>query len=63
MSAKPSPTLKVVDLRDEDDIYFSEGEPVEGLKFAHFKKDRICTQCGLWKSEHQYDTCQNPQWQ
>lgn len=60
MSAKPS-IIRV----DDDDLYFGEddAQPLNGLSFEKIAKDCICTQCGLWKSEHNYDVCMQPNWQ
>lgn len=38
-------------------------EKVETVFVTSFKADRICTQCGLWQTEHDYESCVSPEWQ
>lgn len=49
---------------DDDELYFSEDRSgqIDSLKVEHFEKDRICSLCGLWKSEHRWEICGEPNW-
>lgn len=45
---------------NEDDRYFQEGESPSLISFSDLTRDRVCTHCGLWKSEHDFDVCSTP---
>ena len=48
----------------EDDLYFKDTAPSVTIAFSvdSLKKDVICKKCSMWKSEHLWDACQNPDW-
>ncbi len=37
-----------------------EPAPSLELRLESFTKDVICTKCGMWRSEHDYDFCTHP---
>lgn len=46
---------------DSNREYFATFEP-EGLSITldQFTPDVICTKCGIWKSEHSWEVCKEP---
>lgn len=48
---------------EEEDFYFRDTHPgLATVSIEHVEVDRICTLCGLWKSEHPWETCPTPNW-
>lgn len=47
----------------EEDFYFRDPNPhYVVVDVEHLQKDVICSLCGLWKSEHRWEVCSNPNW-
>jgi hypothetical protein len=48
---------------EEEELYFQDtGSHPVTINVEHFEKDVICSKCGLWKSEHLWDVCKEPNW-
>lgn len=63
---KSSSPKQPVDAFYDDTAYdlvpAEEFEPAPGeiLHLDSFTKDVICTKCGTWKTEHDWDLCSDP---
>ena len=53
--------LPAVSPQDDDELYLQDNTDLT-IAVEHFKKDRICTLCGMWETEHHWDVCQDPNW-
>lgn len=55
---KPNTALPVAP--EDDEAYYASFEPVVSVSLDHVEKDVICTHCGYWKSEHDWNICKKP---
>lgn len=57
------PPVPIDSVQEENALY---GEGTEGqrvkLELAGFRVDALCAQCGVWRSEHDWDACRAPEW-
>lgn len=40
----------------------SASEEEATLLVSSFQSDVVCSKCGLWKTEHDYTVCSQPNW-
>jgi len=51
-------------IEEEEEFYFRDTNHnmAVAVSVEHFQKDVICSLCGLWKSEHSWEICKEPNW-
>jgi len=48
---------------EEEDSYFRDAQPgTPTVSVESFERDRMCSKCGHWKSEHPWEHCTEPNW-
>jgi hypothetical protein len=48
---------------EEEEFYFRETDHnFMVVSLDLFQKDVICSKCGLWKTEHRWEICKEPNW-